>query len=78
MDNLYDVIKGSLRRGDVFSRFSSTQFVLMLPTLTYENCEMVMERVIRRYKQTYRAKAADIIASVQPLIPVELQEHAGV
>jgi tetratricopeptide (TPR) repeat protein len=76
MDNLYDVIKGSLRRGDVFSRFSSTQYVLMLPTLTYENCEMVMERVIRRYKQAFRAKAAEIVASVQPLIPVELQEHA--
>jgi GGDEF domain-containing protein len=76
MDNLFEVIKSSLRRGDVFSRFSATQYVLMLPTLTYENCEMVMERVIRRYRQTFRAKAAEIIASVQPLSPVELQEHA--
>jgi GGDEF domain-containing protein len=76
MDSLFEVIKSSLRRGDVFSRFSVTQFVLMLPTLTYENCEMVMERVIRRYKQAYRAKAAEIVANVQPLSPVELQEHA--
>jgi tetratricopeptide (TPR) repeat protein len=76
MDSLFDVIKASLRRGDVFSRFSATQYVLMLPTLTYENCEMVMERVIRRYKQAYRTKAAEIIASVQPLSPVELQERA--
>jgi hypothetical protein len=77
MDNLFEVIKTSLRRGDVFSRFSATQYVLMLPTLTYENCEMVMERVIRRYKQTFRAKAAEIIASVQPLSPVELQERVA-
>jgi DNA-binding SARP family transcriptional activator len=76
MDSLFEVIKTSLRRGDVFSKFSATQYVLMLPTLTYENCEMVMERVIRRYKQTYRAKAAEIVASVQPLSPVELQERA--
>lgn len=72
MDGLFEVIKGSLRKGDVFSRFSATQYVLMLPTLTYENCIMVMDRVIKRYKQTYRSKAVEILSNVQPLNPIEM------
>lgn len=72
MDNLAEVIKNGLRKGDVFSRFSATQYVLMLPTLTYENCMMVMDRIIKRYKQTYRSKAIEILAKIQPLSPIEM------
>lgn len=72
MDNLFEIIKSGLRKGDVFSRFSATQYVLMLPTLTYENCAMVMDRIIKRYKQTYRSKAVEIFTKIQPLNPVEM------
>lgn len=72
MDILFEIIKGSLRKGDVFSRFSATQYVLMLPTLTYENCTMVMDRIIKRYKQTYRSKAVEIFTNIQPLNPIEI------
>lgn len=71
MDSFFEIIKGSLRKGDVFSRFSATQYVLMLPTLTYENCMMVMDRIIRRYKQTYRSKSVEIFTKIQPLNPIE-------
>ncbi len=74
MEFLHEMIKTSLRKGDVYSRFSSTQYVLMLPTLTLENCEMVVDRIIRRYKQAYRSKSHELVASVRPLIPVELME----
>lgn len=74
MDALYEVIKTSLRKGDVFSRFSATQYVLMLPTLTYENCLMVMDRVIKKYKQLYRPKSVNIFAKVQPLNPIEMSK----
>lgn len=72
MDGLYDVVQSSLRKGDVFARFSATQYVLMLPTLTYENCAMVMDRIVKRYKQLYRTKNVGIFAKVQPLDPIEL------
>ena len=72
MDNLFDIIQASLRKGDVFARFSATQYVLMLPTLTFENCVMVMDRIVKRYKQTYRSKAVEIFAKVQPLNPIEM------
>jgi hypothetical protein len=72
MDGLYDIIQSSLRKGDVFSRFSASQYVLMLPNLTFENCEMVMARIIKKYKQSYRPKGVAILSKVQPLEPVEL------
>ncbi|MDL2232470.1 winged helix-turn-helix domain-containing protein [Ruminococcaceae bacterium OttesenSCG-928-L11] len=72
MDGLYDIIQSSLRKGDVFSRFSASQYVLMLPSLTYENCEMVMSRIIKKYKQSYRPKGIVILSKVQPLEPIDL------
>lgn len=45
MTELLETIRSSLRRSDVLSKFSSSQYVLMLPTLTYENGKMVMNRI---------------------------------
>lgn len=70
MEELMETIRGSLRRGDVFSRFSATQFILMLPTLTYENGEMVMQRICRYYRNEYRSRNVRITASLQPLDPI--------
>jgi DNA-binding SARP family transcriptional activator len=71
MVGLYEIIQRSLRKGDVFSRFSASQYVLMLPNLTFENCEMVMARITKKYKQNYRPKGVAIVSKVQPLEPVE-------
>lgn len=72
MDGLYEIIQSSLRKGDVFSRFSAAQYVLMLPSLTFENCEMVMARIVKKYKQSYRPKGVSILSKVQPLEPIDL------
>lgn len=71
MDHLLECIRLSLRKGDVVSRFSPTQYVLMLPTLTYENGEMVLERIRRRFRQEFRNKDFRIHTTLQPLLPVE-------
>ena len=42
MDLLLEVIKTSLRRGDVVSRYSGAQFVIMLPALTYEDGDCLL------------------------------------
>ncbi|MDR2933520.1 MAG: winged helix-turn-helix domain-containing protein [Oscillospiraceae bacterium] len=72
MDSLYEIIQTCLRKGDVFSRFSATQYVLMLPTLTYENCEMVMGRIIKKHKQSYRPRGVVVSSRVQPLDPIDM------
>ena len=43
-------IKLSLRRGDLYTRYSSCQFLVMLPGITQENCFRVAERISRLFK----------------------------
>lgn len=72
MDSLYGIIQTNLRLGDVFARFSASQYVLMLPSLTFENCDMVMDRIIKRFRQVHRNKNVSIYSKIQPLDPIEL------
>lgn len=51
MDRLADSIRASLRRGDVYTKYSISQYLLLLPSLTYENCEMVLSRIVRRFRK---------------------------
>lgn len=51
MDQLLDVLVNNLRRGDVVSKFSGAQYVIMLPAANYEDSNMVMDRVVRAFYQ---------------------------
>ena len=50
MGQLRKAIQFSLRRGDVFTRYSVTQYLILLPTISYENCEMVLKRIVKNFK----------------------------
>ena len=54
MKRLLEAINQSLRRGDVVSRYSGAQYVILLPSITYEDGTMVMERIIKQYYQSNR------------------------
>lgn len=45
MDHLETVLTDSLRSGDVITKYSASQFIIMLPTCQYETAKMVMKRV---------------------------------
>lgn len=45
MKNLQHILSISLRGGDVISRFSMTQFIVLLPTCNYDTGIMVMNRI---------------------------------
>ncbi len=70
MDRLKDVIRTSLRRGDVFTRYSVSQFLLMLPSASFENADMVLSRVTRGYKRIYPKMEILLHYSVLPLDPL--------
>lgn len=72
VENLLKQIQQNLRNGDVTSRCSVSQVILMLPQANYENSCMVCDRVIRSFRQTYPHSAVDISYSVQPMEPAEL------
>ena len=65
-------ILSSLRKGDTVAAYSSTQFIVMLPLITYENAEMVMRRIIRRFEKDYPKKDARIIYKLGPVESVEI------
>ncbi len=70
MDKLLEVIHTSLRKGDVVSKFSASQYILMLPTLTFENGLMVMERIRKRFIASAHSGKIKIISSLKPLDPI--------
>lgn len=54
MDNLRETIPQNLRRGDVFCRYSGAQFALLLPTATYENGIMILNRIVDSFNKQYK------------------------
>ncbi|HEX3027025.1 MAG TPA: BTAD domain-containing putative transcriptional regulator [Clostridia bacterium] len=67
MQTLKGAIVSSLRKSDLVARFSSTQFILMMPSLTYENGKMVLERILRKYDQTGNIRGITVFTRLNPL-----------
>ena len=59
MRRLEATLNLSLRSGDPFTKMSSAQFLILLPGATYENGEMVVQRVMDRFKRDYPHVKAD-------------------
>ena len=51
MTKLSDCISSSLRSRDVFSRYGASQYVLLLTNTTKEQAEMVLDRILKRFKR---------------------------
>lgn len=56
MNQMEEVLKDVLRIGDVAARYSDSQFVVLLPTCTYENCPMIAERILKRFRESAKSK----------------------
>lgn len=69
MEQLGEQIRTNLRRGDVYSRCSVSQYIIMLPQANYENSCMVSRRLIGAFRQAHPYVAARISFLVQPLSP---------
>ena len=67
MNQLGEQIRMNLRRGDVFSRCSVSQYIIMLPESNYENSCMVSRRVIGAFTRKHPHVTARINYVVQPL-----------
>lgn len=69
MDNLEQHMCSSLRKGDVITRCSSSQFIVMLSSANYENSCKVCRRFIASFEKKYPHTPISIDFFVQPLIP---------
>lgn len=70
MSVLEGVLVDSLRRGDAVSRFSGTQFAVMLSSLTYEDGERVLDRIEKNFKRKYKNESVVIGRTLYPIDPV--------
>jgi len=53
MNGLQEIMRTSLRKGDVVSQFSASQFALLLPMQAKENGAIVMERIKKGFYKKY-------------------------
>lgn len=49
MDQLLDILRSKLRKGDIILRYSVTQYIVMLANADFEDSIKVIDRVIRAY-----------------------------
>lgn len=73
MEHLEAVICNSLRRTDVVSRCSVSQFVLLLPMSNFENSGMVSRRLIKMFFRQFPHSPARIEYSVHPVQPLKIK-----
>ena len=71
MRNLQQIICSTVRHGDVATRCSVSQFILMLPRANYESSCMVAERIVRAFCRQYPHSPAEITTHVFPVEPVK-------
>jgi DNA-binding SARP family transcriptional activator len=69
MESLKYCIGTTLRKSDVFARYSNSQYVIMLPGTSYENGCMVGDRIMAAYKKNKSSKHVKIHYKLNPLDP---------
>ena len=69
MDQLGASLRTNLRRGDVISRCSASQYIILLPKANYENSCMVCRRILAAFQRAHPHVTARVHYLVQPLTP---------
>ena len=67
MKRLLRVLCSNLRKGDIITQYSPAQYALLLPTVNYDTCKMVVERIRRAF---YREQANSNIMLTYRLGPI--------
>ena len=68
MQQFSKVIPATLRMGDLYTRSSPGQYLLMLHSLTYEDCKMLIDRIMYSLDAKYLSKV--IGTSIKPVTPI--------
>ena len=73
-DVLFLSVKNSLRRCDFFTKYNTTQYLVMLMGTNEENCQIVIDRITKRFTAEHKAWARHLDCSVSSLYVVEGDE----
>ncbi len=67
MKQLLHVSQSNLRRGDTISRYSVMQYVVLLPSVTYETGRLVMDRIKKAFYNEYVKSSVVLTYKLRPL-----------
>lgn len=70
MDKLGDCIQASLRRGDVVSKYSVSQYILLLPAPSADKGKIALDRIISQFTERYPRCPLLLRASIREIDPV--------
>ncbi len=75
---LQTAIKESLRKGDCFSRYSPSQYLILLTGINYENCEAVFRRIEDKFRRMCKGKCSAISYSVVSAVDTQWLDEKAV
>jgi len=67
MGKLFYIICESLRIGDIFARYSPSQYIMMLRFTNRESCEAVLKRLESRYREESVSGAETFVCEFRPI-----------
>lgn len=68
---LHVVLRNTLRKSDSFTKYSQSQFLVMLVGTNEENCQLVIDRIEKRFTETHKSWAHHLDYSVSSLWDIE-------
>lgn len=71
MGVLHDAVQRILRSGDVFTRYSRDQYLIMLPSSSHENAALALERVLSAFRKTLSGMTTQVQYSILPVLPAK-------
>ena len=71
MEHLNSAIRDSLRCSDVYTRYSISQYLILLPTVTSEKGGMVLQRIPSNFRKRYSRRDLEVEFKLQPVLPWE-------
>ncbi|MBT9776457.1 hypothetical protein GPL15_08070 [Clostridium sp. MCC353] len=74
VENLYRAIGRSLRRGDLYTRYSPNQFLILLTGLCIEACSIITDRIDRQFEMIYSGRKVEIRYYVTSAADMDSQE----
>lgn len=77
MEKIKSVITASLRKDDLITRFSRTQYLILLSNINFENTEAVINKLVHKINKAFTHKHLTVTGHLQPLEPVELSRMSG-
>lgn len=67
MEHLQHAVTSSLRKGDVTARYSSSQVLALLMDVNSQNADMVVNRILGRYRMEAGKEAVNVLYDIQQL-----------